>query len=55
MLISCTIRDGAIRVRGVVVVGVAGGVDIPCIVGIATVGGTQTAVLSTTYIPNLFL
>ena len=40
-----TIRATPIRVRGVVVVDVACGVDIPSIVGIATIRGTQTAIL----------
>ncbi len=35
----------AIRVRGVVVVGVAGCVDIPCVVRIATIGRPQPTVL----------
>ncbi len=45
-LCSDTIRTAPIRVRGVVVVGVACRVDIPCIIGIAAISGTQTAVLS---------
>lgn len=51
MYLIGTIRSEAISVRSVVVVGVARCVDIPCVVGIATIGGTQMAVLSTTYIP----
>ena len=40
-----TIRRAPIRVRGVVVVGVASRVDIPRIVRVATIGRTQTTVL----------
>jgi hypothetical protein len=39
------IGAAAIRVRRVVVVGITAGVHIPCIVGIATISGAQTAVL----------
>ena len=49
--LSGTIRDGAIRVGGVVVVGVAGRIDIPCIVRIAPIRGPEAAVLSSAYIP----
>lgn len=41
-----TIRTASIRVRAVVVVGVACGVDIPRIVSVATIGRAQTAILS---------
>ena len=45
-----TIRAAPLRVRGVVVVGVASGVDVPRIVRIASIGRTQTAILSLIYV-----
>jgi len=47
----CAVRGGAIRVRRVVVVGVASRVHIPHVVRVAAIGRTQPDVLSTAYIP----
>ena len=49
-----TIRSAPIRVRRVVVVGVARRVDVPCVVGVGTVRGTQSAVLSLQSTPNRY-
>ena len=45
MFLDDAIGSAPIRVRGVVAVGVAGRVDIPRVVSVATVSRTQTAVL----------
>ena len=55
MRLSDPIRDRAIRVRSIVVVGVAAGIDIPRIVRIATIRRPQTAILSSTYIPKILI
>ena len=47
------IRGAPITVRGVVVVGVACGVDIPCIIRVAAIRRTQTAVLRLQPTPNI--
>ena len=55
LTLSCSHNRGEpIRVAGVVVVDIAGRVDIPRIVRIATIRRTQPNVLSTTYIPYCF-
>ena len=46
-----TIRAAPIRVRAIVVVGIARGVDIPRIVGVAAISRPQTAILSLAYTP----
>ena len=52
---SDSIRHRAIRVRSIVVVGVTAGIDIPRIIRIATIRRPQTAILSSTYIPEFLI
>lgn len=47
------IRGRGIRVRGVVVVGIAGRVHIPRVISVAAIGRTQPDSLSTAY--NLYV